>query len=165
MTQAKSPCLQNTEKTHQERSFNTAMSHVLVGESSALAKLWKIVRSLGVATCSGNLNRPLSPSLAPSLGRQKVPNQNSPSTNQRLHLFWEAEETPSAAGAKSADQEKWSHCMSDLSLMHESTVDIRLTAREVFVFNQIRKRTQMMFLLAPKKIYAANIKLFHPFAS
>lgn len=46
--------------------------------------------------------------------------------------------------------------MSDLSLMHESTVDIKLTAREVFVFNEIRKRTQMMFLLAPKRIFAAK---------
>ena len=48
--------------------------------------------------------------------------------------------------------EKWCHCMSDLSLMHESTVDIRLTARDN-VFNEIRK--QLMLLdgswLAPKK--------------
>ena len=48
--------------------------------------------------------------------------------------------------------EKWCHCMSDLSLMHESTVDIRLTARDN-VFTVQWKNTNHAFeqLLAGTK--------------
>ena len=160
--------------THLEESLHTVISLVLAWiQSSGLALEYFSYVDIadgklgykwqGGATCSRNLNRPLSFDGAKS-GQQNGAQSDvriSPSANQRAPLFWEVEETPLYLW-RQVSSEKWCHCMSDQSLMHEPTVDIGLTSKMWCVqFKIWYSNYSFVSVLAPKNyLRCQTIKLF-----